>query len=95
MGNSFKSTTKLWVVDQTGTLETGTCFITKIIYIPSAAGNSFELDDNADNAAIYLKAGASDASPIHVDFGVYGRRLPSLKVKTISAGTAYVYLRSL
>lgn len=95
MSNAYKSTTKLWVVDEIGTLETGEVFVTKIIFIPGAADDFFELDDNADNAAIYLKVGASDASPIHVDFGEYGRKLPSLKVKTITAGTAYIYLRSL
>jgi len=93
MSNTYKSTTKLWVVDETGTLNAGGVTIVKIIYIPSVAADDLVLDDDADNTAIVLKAGASDASPIHVDFGEKGRKLPSLKVKTIDGGTAYIYFR--
>ncbi|MCK4829687.1 hypothetical protein KA005_78915 [bacterium] len=92
-GNAYKSTTNLWVVDSTGTLNEGGVTIVKIIYIPSAVNDDLILDDNADNTAIVLKAGASDVSPIHVDFGEKGRALPSLKVNTIDGGTAYIYFR--
>lgn len=44
-------------------------------------------------SSIVLKAGASDASPIHVDFGDKGRRFPNLTLETIDHGTVYVYLR--
>jgi len=43
--------------------------------------------------AIVLKAGASDASPIHFYFTEKGREFPNLTLETISGGTAYVYLR--
>ena len=42
--------------------------------------------------AIALKAGASDASPITVDFGPKGRWFPNLILDTISAGTANIYI---
>lgn len=47
----------------------------------------------ATTSAITMKAGAGDASPIQVDFGPNGRIFPNLTLETISAGTAYVYLR--
>ena len=43
-------------------------------------------------SSIVLKAGASDASPIHFPFGDKGRWFPNLVLETISAGTVYVYL---
>lgn len=93
MSNTYKSTTKLWVVDETGTLNEGGVTVVKVVYIPSAAADDLILDDNADNTAIVLKAGPSDASPVQLDFGNKGRKLPSLKVNTIDGGTAYIYLR--
>lgn len=96
MTNTYKPTTKLWIVEDTGDLEGGGCTVTRIIFIPVAADNVFQLTDTDDNLAIPMKAGAGDASPVHLDltreFGG-GRRLPSLKCGTITAGTAYVMLR--
>jgi hypothetical protein len=42
--------------------------------------------------AITMKAGASDISPVHLDFGPYGRRFENLILQTIDGGTAYFYL---
>lgn len=42
--------------------------------------------------SIVLKAGASDASPIHLPFGDKGRWFPNLTLETIDNGYAYVYL---
>jgi len=42
--------------------------------------------------SIVLKAGASDASPIHLPFEGNGRIFQNLTLETISAGTVYVYL---
>jgi len=93
MTNTYKSATKLWVVDETGTLNEGGVTVERVVYMPSAAGDDLIITDNADNEAIVLKAGASDASPVHLPFGRKGRKLPSLKVGTIDGGTAYIYFR--
>jgi hypothetical protein len=43
--------------------------------------------------AIYLKAGATDASPVQLDFGAMGRRFINLGLDAISASAkVYVYL---
>lgn len=47
----------------------------------------------ATTTALVLKAGPSDVSPIHVDFGPSGRIFPNLTLDTIDGGTVYVYLR--
>ena len=41
--------------------------------------------------AIALKAGASDASPIQIDFGPKARRIENLCLETLTGGTLYVY----
>jgi len=47
----------------------------------------------ATTTAVVLKAGPSDVSPIHLDFGPSGRVFPNLALETIDGGTAYVYMR--
>ena len=42
--------------------------------------------------ALVLKAGASDASPIHLDFGEKGRWFQNLCLETLDGGVVYVYL---
>ncbi len=42
--------------------------------------------------SIILKAGASDASPIHFPFGDKGRWFPNLTLETIDGGDVYVYM---
>ena len=93
MSNSYKDTTGLWVVDTTGNLDTDPVNIIEVVYIPSAANDDLILSDTSDNPAIVLKAGATDASPVHMSFHHPGRRLPNLKVNTIDGGTAYIYMR--
>jgi len=56
------------------------------------SGKTYSWQTFATVNSIVLKAGASDASPIHVDFGVKGRRFPNLTLETIDHGYAYVYL---
>lgn len=41
---------------------------------------------------VYLKAGASDASPVTIDFGPKGRWFPNLILETIGGGSADVYI---
>jgi hypothetical protein len=93
MGNSYNDTTSLWVIDETGALETSPREVMEVVYFPSAAGDDLILTDSADNLAIALKAGVADATPVHICFAPQGRRLPSLKVGTIDGGTAHIYLK--
>ena len=90
MANSYKTTTNVWVVDSTGTLNTGGVTIDKIYWVPGAAAHDLVLTDNADNAFISLKADPSAAIPIDINF-IPPRRMPSLKVGTIDGGTAYIF----
>ena len=92
MANSFKATTQVWVVTSTGTLDTTSKVIEEVVFIPSTAGDDLAITDVAGNAAITLKAGAADASPVHISFP-HGRRMPDVKVGTIDAGTAYIYYK--
>ena len=92
MANAFKAMTQVWVVTSTGTLDTTPKVIDEVVYVPSAANDDLSITDTSDNAAIVLKAGAADASPVHISFP-NGRRLPSVKVGTIDGGTAYIYYK--
>lgn len=96
MGNTEYSATGLWTVDSTGTpIAAGKrILIDKIIYFPSAVNDDLVIHDSAGVRAIRLKAGASDISPVHVDFGVEGRPLNGLIIATIDGtSTADIYLR--
>ena len=42
--------------------------------------------------AFLLKAGASDASPIHLDYGPDGRRFQNLICQVIDGGTVYLHI---
>jgi len=94
-GNAFTSETQLWVVDSTGTLNTGGVTVVKVIYLPAVQGDDLVLTDNADNNAIILRAKAGSIDMVETDFGERGRTLPSLKVGTIDGGIAYIYFRML
>ena len=98
MANAFKRTTQLWVVDETGELNTGAIWITHIGYTPAANDDDLVLTDTSDNTAIVIKAGLVASGQVNVSFASEnsgrGRHLPSLKVATIDGGTAYIYLRS-
>ena len=93
MANAYKDTTSVWVVDETGDLDTDPVTVEEVVYFPSAADDDLILSDTSDNVAIQLKAGVTDASPVHISFAPNGRRLPNLKCNTIDGGTAHVYIR--
>jgi len=77
-------------------------------YLVKTAGNNTQADfwgqfDTAETklcswktytsrSALVLKAGASDASPIHVDFGPQGKAFENFILETIDGGTVHVYL---
>ena len=93
MANAYNATTHLWIVDETGDLETTPVNVMEVVFFPSAASDDLILSDTSDNVAIALKAGASDASPVHIGFNPQGRRLRNLKVNTIDGGSAHIYTR--
>jgi hypothetical protein len=96
---TFRSTTMLWeVTANTDVLATDspnltTAWVHKIVYVPTTKDHAVTFQDSASATAFYLKAGATDASPVHIDFGDRGRRINGLKCSAISSGTAYVYLK--
>jgi len=97
MGNSFKTSANVWVVDSVGTLVTDhanskTVWVGQIVYIPSAADDDLVFQDTNSEPITTLKAGASDASPIRLPFQGRGKSVLGLKCSTIDGGTAYVYL---
>ena len=54
---------------------------------------SYSYDAYTGRCAVYLKAGATDASPVTIDFGDKGRFFPNLVLTVLTAGKAYVYLK--
>lgn len=77
-------------------------------YLVKTAGNNTQADfwgqfDTAETkvcswktytsrTALVLKAGASDASPVHKDFGPQGKAFENFILETCSGGVLYVYL---
>jgi len=93
MGNSYKSATGVWEVDETGSLSNfSRVCIRKIVYVPNAAGDDLVFQDSNSNNAIVLKAGASDASPVHISYEPRGLWLNGIQCSTIDGGKAYVYI---
>jgi hypothetical protein len=100
MANVWNKTSMLWKVDSKDTnaalTDLAPGFINPIVYdvvyIPAAADNAVTFQTGSSEDAIVLKAGASDASPVHLPF-IGGRHVPGLKCTAITAGTVYVYLK--
>ena len=100
MANVFNKSSLLWKVDSKDTNPALTDLapgiinptVYDVVYVPSAADDAITFQTGSSEDAIYLKAGASDASPVHLPF-VGGRRVLGLKCTAISGGTAYVYLK--
>lgn len=93
MSNAYKSTTMVWEVDETGTLNTGGVEIQHIVFNPANNGDQFKLTDNADNVWIHLW-GKYGGNSYFFPF-VPPIKMPSLKIATISGGAkAYIQLRT-
>lgn len=94
MANTYNETTHLWICDVAGVLlVTGNqIIIEEIIYLPNAINENLIIQDGAGNPVVFLRAGASDISPI---------RWPSppaitdgLQIQTIDGGTAQIRIRN-
>lgn len=93
MSNTFKSTTNVWEVDETGTLNAGGVEIQHIVFNAKGDGDQLKLTDNADNVWIHIWGKYEDAS-YFFPF-VPPIKMPSLKVATISGGAiAYIQFRT-
>lgn len=93
MSNTYKSTTKVWEVDSTGTLNTGGVEIQHIVFTASSSGDQLKISDNADNVLIHLWSKNAD----HSEFFPFVPpiKMPSLKITTISGGAiAYIQFRT-
>ena len=94
---AWRKTSLVWeVTDATALTAVAATFdnptVRKIVYVPSAASDDLVFQNGSSENVIVLKAGAADVSPIEVDFGEKGKRIPGLTCSTIDGGTAYVYL---
>ena len=97
MANTFNTKTMVWKVTEAATLITEApglkvVWVKKVVFIPNAVDDDIVFQDTNSEDAIVLKAGASDASPIHINFDGLGKRVEGLTCSTYDAGTAYVYL---
>jgi hypothetical protein len=102
MANVFNKTSMLWKVDTAETLVTkapgmNTAYVSKVVMIPNAANDAITFQNSAGEDSIYLKAGATDTSPVHIDFSNEnsgrGRRVYGLTCSALSTSVvAYVYL---
>ena len=91
---TFNSATNMYKCDTAaGSLFTSNQVLERIIYVPSAANDDLVFKDKSSGTdMIVLKAGASDASPINIDWPE-GKHVPGMYMSTIDGGTAYVYLK--
>jgi len=91
-----KANMTIWKIVETGTpVAAGkkVC-IKKILFLPGAADNVLTIQHADGTEAIPLKAGATDASPVHLPFDGDGLVLDGLKIAAITAGVGYIYLAS-
>jgi hypothetical protein len=86
MSNTYKSTTKTWKVDETGTLNTGGVEIQGMYFLPNNAGDQIEITDNADNHWMHLWGDPGAANPKYFPL-VPPVKMPSLKIATLSGGS--------
>ena len=97
MGNTITSE-RYWNLDSVAVIAAvGTpVIVRKVVFLPTTASHAATIQEydsaGALRTAIYIKAGATDASPVSLDFGPNGRMLNGFKLSAISAGSIDVYL---
>jgi len=91
---TFNSATNMYAcTTPAGSLFTTPQVLERIIYVPAVAGDDLIFKDKSGGTdMIVLKAGASDTSPINIDWP-NGKHVPGMYMSTIDGGTAYVYLK--
>jgi len=94
MSNIYNKTTKLHIVDGTGTImESNTSAnIVQVVYVANTVSHDLVIHDARGNTATVLKAGATNVSPVQLSMEGGGRMFDGLKVQTIDSGKAYIYL---
>jgi hypothetical protein len=89
---------RLWILDTVAviTAVNNPVIVRKVVYYPSTKDHTVVIQEYSKAAvlrtAIAIKAGASDASPVSLDFGLNGRLLNGFKLSTIDGGSVYIYL---
>jgi hypothetical protein len=94
MGITHNTATNMYTcTTPAGSLFTTPRVLERIIYVPSAADDDLVFKDKSGGTdMIVLKAGASDASPIQINWPE-GKHVPGMYMNAIDGGTAYVYLK--
>ena len=94
MTNTYNATTKLWTVNETGTImeSNTTAMVVQAVYMGNTASDDLVIRDGKGNTAIVLKLSPSDASPVRLPMEEGGRKFDGLKIQTIDSGTGYIYL---
>jgi len=98
MANSITSE-RLWVLDTAAEINGvgEQTWITRLYYVPAAADNACTIQEYSSagvlRTAAYIKAGATDASPVDQPYNEPGPRyFNGFKLSAISGGVLYVYL---
>ena len=90
---TFNKTTNMYACTTAGVLQATPAVLERIVFVPGAATDDLVfIPASGGEDMIVLKAGASDASPIQLHWPE-GKHVPKIYLKTIDAGTAYVYLK--
>ena len=94
MTHTFVTSTSLWKVDSTGTIQTSAtdAIVQKVVFVPTLASDDLVIHSGQDKEAITLKGNMTNLQAAQIDFGVKGRRFKGLKIQTIDGGTAWIYL---
>ena len=89
---------RLWILDTAAVIVAiGTpVIVRKVVFFPALKDDDLVIQEYGPTGvlrtAIKLKAGASDASPVSLNFGSEGRQLNGFKLSTIDGGTLDVYI---
>ena len=93
MANVFVTSTSVWKVEDTGTLQTSAtdAIVQLAQFFGSATMDDLIIHTGQDKEAFALKCNSNNKSAQPVVFDP-PRRFKGLKVKTIDGGTGYLYL---
>jgi len=92
---------KVWTLDTVAVIKAVNVpvLVRKVVFFPALKDDDVVIQEYGNTAvlrmAIRLKAGASDASPVSLDFGSEGRILNGFKLSTIDGGSVDIYLGEL
>ena len=93
MTHTFVTSTSLWKVDSTGTIQTSAtdAVVQLAQFFGSATNDDLVIHTGQDKEAFSLKCNSNNKSAQPIVFDP-PRRFKGLKVQTIDGGTGYIYL---